>query len=75
MASMLAVFILLFVQTLMQCQERMDAWNTEVTQVIWKVKWSAKGLQPAQPMVILKAGLTLKLGMVCQVVGTPAATS
>ena len=35
-------------------------WNTEVLELVWVVRWTAKGLMPIRPVVISRGEVTLE---------------
>ena len=56
-------------------KENFEVWtaNDEVAEVLWIVRWTAKGLMPVRPVVHLKGALTLPVGKSCMVCGPPSA--
>ena len=40
----------------------MDEWETDVTTVLWVVRWTARGLMPIRPQVHLKVSAVLSTG-------------
>ena len=41
-------------------------WNTNLSQVMWSVKWTTSGLTPVRPSVVLRRPLKLKAGTAVQ---------
>ena len=39
-----------------------SCWETSRTHLLWAVKWSARGLQPVRPMIVLAASTTVTAG-------------
>ena len=59
----------------MATKEPVSFWNNEVTQVVWFVRWSQKGLLPVKPAVFLKGELNLMSEQACSVTAAPAAAA
>ena len=46
-------------------KEEVSVWNSQCLQVLWNVRWTAKGLMPVKPSVHLKGNLNLLAGRAC----------
>ena len=47
------------------CKEELKYWSTDVVQLMWIVRWTAKGLMPVKPVIHLKGQLTVPAGRAC----------
>ncbi len=41
---------------------RSDKWTTDLSELVWSVKWTARGLQPVRPLIVLRAAVKIQPG-------------
>ena len=55
-------------QSAMACLVPPSTWNTSLSQVVWQVKFSGKGLTPIRPVVVFNESFDLESGQWLQLV-------